>query len=352
MLAGKLLSTAVTRVVTPSIAATRLNLSKTINFARSNHTSSYGSDYKVPESHPIGAKPAFQFTAEEHELIKDPKKWIGKSCDQIFRLYRLRKFTLRTSWSKNDDELDALLSVCVEKNIRKDHMRIFYLQGREALNKVLPKDERLNEGWDFIKIEPALSMAYQELPTPAHQQIDYHRDVREYNRIAAYEFPQLAKYVSEYRGRKDPVDGTTKALRFKYSTFMGEKNHDGNNKVIVEFKVADIEGLNEIQSHKLKLLAGVRYDYRNDQVKIAGTMFSKPAQNKKYVSDVIDKLIAEAKVDAEKFVSVPLDKRHIMRKEAKQHKSWKNQEFPQEWLNSEFEQETTVTMNDLIRNDK
>ena len=76
---------------------------------------------------------------------------------------------------------------------------------------------------------------------------------------------------------------------------MGE-DHPAESKVVVEFAVAKL-GLTIPEIHKFIKLAGPRYDPQTKQVKMSCEMFDHQAQNKRYLSDLIDKLMAEAKVD-------------------------------------------------------
>lgn len=75
---------------------------------------------------------------------------------------------------------------------------------------------------------------------------------------------------------------------------MGEY-HPAERKVVVTFCPPDLR-LSAEQELKLKKLAGVRYNPERDEVKISCEMFDHPAQNKRYLSDQVEKLIEAAKV--------------------------------------------------------
>jgi small subunit ribosomal protein S35 len=51
--------------------------------------------------------------------------------------------------------------------------------------------------------------------------------------------------------------------------------------------------------------------------------FEHAAQNKRYLGDLVDKLVAEAKDDSDMFEDIPLDFRH--------HKPRSKPQFPEEW---------------------
>lgn len=84
-------------------------------------------------------------------------------------------------------------------------------------------------------------------------------------------------------------------LRFRYTTYMGEF-HPADRKVVVEFCPADIPGLTDAQRLKLKKLAGARYNPEKDIVKMSCERFEHQAQNKRYLGDMVNKLIQAAKV--------------------------------------------------------
>ena len=111
-------------------------------------------------------------------------------------------------------------------------------------------------------------------------------------------------------------------LRFRYTTYMGE-SHPGSKKIVVEFCTRDLRDLTEPQRIKLIKLVGSRYNPENDIVKMSSEMFETPAQNKRYLGDLIDTLIEEAKDGTDTFEDVPLDFRH--------HKFKPKVEFPESW---------------------
>lgn len=76
---------------------------------------------------------------------------------------------------------------------------------------------------------------------------------------------------------------------------MGEQ-HPAEKRVVVEFSPADMPNLTDLQREKLKKLAGVRYNPQTDVVKMNCEMFETQAQNKRYLGDLVDNLLAEARV--------------------------------------------------------
>jgi small subunit ribosomal protein S35 len=84
-------------------------------------------------------------------------------------------------------------------------------------------------------------------------------------------------------------------LRFRYTTYMGEE-HPAEKKVVLEFCPNDMPDLTPVQLSKLKRLVGVRYNPNTDIVKMSCEMFESQAQNKRYLGDLVDTLLREARV--------------------------------------------------------
>jgi small subunit ribosomal protein S35 len=86
-------------------------------------------------------------------------------------------------------------------------------------------------------------------------------------------------------------------LRFRYTTYMGEE-HPAEKKVVLEFCPRDMPDLTPVQRNKLKKLVGVRYNPETDIVKMSCEMFETQAQNKRYLGDLVDTLLREARVSS------------------------------------------------------
>lgn len=85
------------------------------------------------------------------------------------------------------------------------------------------------------------------------------------------------------------------SLRFRYTSYLGEK-HPAAKKVVLEFSPADMPNLTPVQREKLKKLVGVRYNPEKDIVRMNCEMFETQAQNKRYLGDLVDKLLHESRV--------------------------------------------------------
>ncbi len=86
---------------------------------------------------------------------------------------------------------------------------------------------------------------------------------------------------------------------------MGEQ-HPAEKKVVLEFCPKDMPDLTEQQRTKLLKLVGVRYNPETEIVKMSSEMFETQAQNKRYLGDLIDTILAEARV-SQKSPSLTLD---------------------------------------------
>lgn len=104
---------------------------------------------------------------------------------------------------------------------------------------------------------------------------------------------RLTHFATEFAKPFEPPS-TEHPLRFRYTSYMGEF-HPAEKKVVVEFCPADLD-LTAVQQNKLKKLAGVRYNPEKEIVRMGCEMFEHQAQNKRYLGDLVDTLIAEAKV--------------------------------------------------------
>lgn len=76
---------------------------------------------------------------------------------------------------------------------------------------------------------------------------------------------------------------------------MGEQ-HPAEKKVVLEFCTEDMRDLTQVQREKLMKLAGPRYNPETDIIKMSCEMFESQAQNKRYLGDMVETLLKEAKV--------------------------------------------------------
>ncbi len=86
-------------------------------------------------------------------------------------------------------------------------------------------------------------------------------------------------------------------------------------------------GLTEQQRAKLIKLSGPRYNPSSDIIKLSTEQFDTQTQNKRFLGETIQTLLAEAKDATDTFADVPFDFRH--------HKTKVRHEFPKEWILTE-----------------
>lgn len=176
-----------------------------------------------------------------------------------------------------------------------------------------------------------------DISSLAHGELEQHREMREYARIAAWEMPLLSSAQSlklspsahskltllpSELAKPFIPPSLDQPLRFRYTNYMGE-THPAAKKIVLEFCTRDLLDLNQAQRIKLIKLVGVRYNPETDIVKMSSEMFETQAQNKRYLGDLVDTLVAEAKDTDDMYEDVPLDFRH--------HKYKPKIEFPTAW---------------------
>ncbi|KAI0811476.1 mitochondrial ribosomal subunit protein-domain-containing protein [Xylaria sp. FL0064] len=154
----------------------------------------------------------------------------------------------------------------------------------------------------------------------AHGKLEEYREYREYARVAAWQMPLLSKLATPF---EPPT--AQEPLRFRYTSYMGEF-HPAEKKVVVEFSPRDMP-LDEAQKQKLRKLLGPRWNPETDIAKMSCEQFEHPAQNKRYLGDLVNKLVAQAKDPTDMFEDVPLDTRH--------HTFRVKPKFPKEWRMTE-----------------
>ncbi|KAJ5814793.1 hypothetical protein N7474_006570 [Penicillium riverlandense] len=161
-----------------------------------------------------------------------------------------------------------------------------------------------------------------EITSMAHAELELHREMREYARITAWDMPMLSKLAKPFT-----LPPNTHILRFRYTTYLGEQ-HPAEPKVVVELASQDLtpKYLTEAQRQTFLKLVGPRYNPQTDIVKMSCEKFGSRAQNKRYLADVVNVLIKEAK-EGDSFADVPLDLRH--------HKPKVRPQFPESWKMTE-----------------
>ncbi|CEP21717.1 unnamed protein product [Cyberlindnera jadinii] len=253
------------------------------------------------------------------DLYLHPEKWAGKPAEEILELFKKRRSLLGAQFKPDDAELAALKSTSSHTGVSPYIIEKLYYGGESTALDL--NGQKHEDNYSPAKFQ------YDEYPEAAQEIIRDHREQREYNRIAAYEMPHLSKYRQEYK----PPQG--KPVTYKYTTYLGEEEYRANRKVTLTLKVKDL-GLNEKESHKFKVLAGVRYDGSKDEFKMSSERFEEPLQNTRFLSEVLSDLLKASKDLSQDLSDIPLDQRHVQARQRKRKykKSavFKNA-FPEEW---------------------
>ncbi|OJJ49246.1 hypothetical protein ASPZODRAFT_129662 [Penicilliopsis zonata CBS 506.65] len=179
---------------------------------------------------------------------------------------------------------------------------------------------------EFAQVEDADDEFHDDdITSMAHAELEVHREIREYARIAAWDMPALSSLAEPFT-----LPPKTHLLRFRYTTYMGEQ-HPAESKVVVELCSKDLvpDHLTEAQRQTFLKLVGPRYNPQTDTVRMSCEKFVNRAQNKRYLGELVGSLLHEAK-NGDAFADIPLDTRH--------HRPKTNLRFPDEWVMTEQRQ--------------
>ncbi|KAG2226714.1 hypothetical protein INT45_001061 [Circinella minor] len=176
------------------------------------------------------------------------------------------------------------------------------------------------QGGRFRKPEKKFDVAYMEKfefddqTTIGHELFENIRTVRQYLRKTEYELPKLQTFAKPF---EPPT--SEQIVKLKTHNYLGE-GHPVERKVVLSVKVSDLK-LDDKEKHKFLLLAGPRYNVDTEEFVLSSEKFPHRKQNKKYVHDVLNKLLAESKNKDDTFEDIPLN--------LAQPK--KRLQFPKEW---------------------
>ncbi|KAK2737976.1 37S ribosomal protein S24, mitochondrial [Myotisia sp. PD_48] len=157
-----------------------------------------------------------------------------------------------------------------------------------------------------------------DITSMGHDELQEHRELREYARIIAWDMPSLSSLAKPFS-----LPPQTHLLRFRHTTYLGE-THPAETKIVLEVCSKDLTPtyLTEAQRITLLKLAGPRYNPDTDLIRMSCEKFPTRAQNKRYLGDLINTLIKEAK-EGDAFEDIPLTFPH--------HKSKPKFTFPESW---------------------
>ncbi|EEQ28154.1 37S ribosomal protein S24, mitochondrial [Microsporum canis] len=218
----------------------------------------------------------------------------------------------------NLPELEKQLQKEVDSTVRNLRKNVNY-NFRE-----LPKQRTGYWGADdeddlMMQVEDGDDEFHQDdMTSMAHAELEEHRELREYARIVAWDMPSLSALAKPFT-----LPPQTHVLRFRQTTYLGE-THPAETKIVVELCSKDLTPtyLTEEQRITLLKLVGPRYNPDTDIIHMSCEKFPTRAQNKRYLGDLVNTLIKEAK-EGDSFADIPLVFPH--------HKPKKRYVFPESW---------------------
>ncbi|KAI9693387.1 MAG: 37S ribosomal protein S24, mitochondrial [Bogoriella megaspora] len=241
---------------------------------------------------------------------------------QISQSILIRPFTTTPAYSYPPPQTDTTSGAAPisDRAIAEREPRGFWSMGEES-DELGPDEEFDGE----------------DLTAVGHTELDAHRELREFARIAAWEMPLLSKLAK-------PFTPPTKAspLRFRYTTYLHE-THPSQYKIVLEFSPTDLLSpsatfstpLTSSSLHTLRLLAGPRYNPTTETIKMSCDAHTSQIANKRTLLDQLDALIVEARKG--EFKDVPLDTRHVgvsgKKGRRDRRRGWVS--FPEEWKMTE-----------------
>ncbi|EGE02031.1 37S ribosomal protein S24 [Trichophyton mentagrophytes] len=229
--------------------------------------------------------------------------------------------------------LDTAIPPDLQREIKQE-IRSSIRELRKQVRDVVPTPPRYKTGfWSEGEKDDLMTQVEDgddvfgedDMTSMAHAELEEHRELREYARIAAWDMPSLSALAKPFT-----LPPQTHILRFRQTTYLGE-THPAETKVVVELCSKDLtpKYLTEEQRITLLKLVGPRYNPDSDIIHMSCEKFPTRAQNKRYLGDLVNTLIKEAK-EGDSFADIPLTFPH--------HKPKKRFIFPESWKVSEKNQ--------------
>ncbi|PVH14191.1 uncharacterized protein CXQ87_002318 [Candidozyma duobushaemuli] len=245
--------------------------------------------------------------SSEDLVYLNPHKWEGLPADRIFELHRLRKTAMGDKYVPNDKERQAVLSTYAK------------LSG-----KIRPKLEYVYELDNFKEhilnnvVRPPVPKMSNIDVRPSGETPHIDRKLEELHRIAAHEMPLLAKYRQAY----EPPAQSPLQLKF-YTDLSDDMSSTENRKVALNVALEDL-GLDDKQAHKFKVLAGNKFNHKNNVFHMKTARYGVATQNARWLVETFNKLLKAAKDMSDSMEDVPVNTRHSQPRKPEPV-------FPEEW---------------------
>ncbi|KAL5343765.1 mitochondrial ribosomal subunit protein-domain-containing protein [Aspergillus crustosus] len=221
----------------------------------------------------------------------------------------------------NDPQTRANMFAQIDKHVSKIDREypMTFTEGRSKIQGFWASDE--DDEFGVVEDQDD-DFHDDDITSMAHAELELHREIREYARIAAWDMPLLSQLAKPFA-----LPDESHILRFRYTTYLGE-SHPAETKVVVELSTRDLvpKYLSEEQRQTFLKLVGTRFNPDTDIVRMSCEKFNTRAQNKRYLGDLIESLVKESK-EGDSFSDIPLDLRY--------HKSKTKARFPESWVLTE-----------------
>merc|ERR1712093_766181 len=133
---------------------------------------------------------------------------------------------------------------------------------------------------------------YDDVPLAQHYKFEADRERLHLLRIIQFHFPQIKKHAQQYT---PPPASSFITVRTQHH--LGAPGHPASRKAVLTVPLAELvehRKLSDASLHKLKLLAGARFDPERNEIKISADRFPSVRMNTKWASDALDRLLHEA----------------------------------------------------------
>lgn len=176
---------------------------------------------------------------------------------------------------------------------------------------------------------------FDDIPFLGHMAIEGDRERLHIMRLIEFQLPEIQKLRRPY---KAPT--TSQALTIQTAFRSSDPMHPVSRKAVLTTTVNRLVAAtggklsSKEAQHKLKAIAGPRYDPESNTLKISSDSYPTVNMNMKWCSDALDRLIEAAADTSDPMTDIPLTTKHAQVKQSKNaHKRRATiADIPKEWL--------------------
>jgi len=206
--------------------------------------------------------------------------------------------------------------------------RAFSTTPRAAATHIIEHKLKPNDPMDIVNLP---DFKYDDVPLAQHYKFEADRERLHLLRIIQFHFPQIKKHAQQYT---PPPASSFITVRTQHH--LGAPGHPASRKAVLTVPLAELvehRKLSDASLHKLKLLAGARFDPERNEIKISADRFPSVRMNTKWASDALDRLLHEAEDLTDDMKDIPLDLRHAEIRSIKKGKRRAElAKVPKDWL--------------------